>query len=197
MWLPTKGAGISLSSWSLARRPWEKHVLFPGKVLQGEIPAQPGRPHSPPGPWCSGVSLMLWGQAGCRASGAGRWHGDCTLLAAFSQAALVCYSMCPHSSRKPSPKPSKGILHSPWVREGLPQSWSWPRHLPGANFSLRFLAVAPNELSWGSPKPCRQSWDEDFTAWGHRQAQGVMLGPCAGFSSLPWQQGACRSATPQ
>lgn len=61
VWLPTKGAGISLSSWSLARQPWEKQVLFHGKVLQGEIPTQPGQPHNSPGLWCSSMSPMLWG----------------------------------------------------------------------------------------------------------------------------------------
>lgn len=72
VWFPTNGAGISLFSWSPARWPWEKQVLFHGKVLQGEIPAQPGQPHISPGPWCSGVSPMLWGRAGCTASGVGR-----------------------------------------------------------------------------------------------------------------------------
>lgn len=118
---------------------------------------------------------------------------------AVSQAALICpppYSMCHHSSREPFPRPSKGILHSPWVREGLPQSRGWPRHLPGANLSLCFLAVDPNELSLGSPKPCRRSQDKDFTAWDHRQVQEVMLGSHAGFS-LSWQRGEHCSVTPQ
>lgn len=56
------------------------------------------------------------------------------------------------------------------------QQWgSFPKPLQRdleANLSLCVLAIAPNELSWGSPKPCRQSWEEDFTGWGCKQARG-------------------------
>lgn len=58
--VPHKGSWDISLLWSLARRPWEKQFLFHGKVLQGEIPARTGQPHSSPGPWCSGVSSMLW-----------------------------------------------------------------------------------------------------------------------------------------
>lgn len=57
--LPTMGAGISVSSWSLARQHWERQVLFHGKVLQEEIPLWPGQPHRSPGPWGSIVSPVL------------------------------------------------------------------------------------------------------------------------------------------
>lgn len=142
---------------------------FPWALVFWCVPDAVG-PSRVQGQWCGEVARGL--------------HSACCLLP--GSPCLLSYSLCPHSSREPSPKPSKGILHSSWVREGLPQSWGWPHHLPGTNLSLWFLAVAPNELSQGSPKTCRQSWDEDFTTWGHRQALGVMLGPCAGFSSLPW-----------
>jgi len=49
----------------------------------------------------------------------------------------------------------------------------------------------------GGPQALQTKLREGFTAWGHRQAQGVMLGPHTAFSSLRWQQGARCSATLQ
>lgn len=82
--LPTMGAGISIFSWSLARQPWERQVFFHGKVLQEEIPLWPGQPHRSPGPWCSIVSPVLWGQ----------WRGGVTqgLCSAW---VLIAYIILP------------------------------------------------------------------------------------------------------
>lgn len=123
----------------------------------------------------------------------GQWRGE-VARGLHSACCLLPGSPCLLSLLLPVPSQQQGAFPKALQRDppqlmgarGAPQSWGWPHHLPGTNLSLCFLAVAPNELSPGSPKTCRQSRDEDFTTWGHRQALGVMLGPCAGFSSLPW-----------
>lgn len=94
--LPTMGAGTSISSWSLAKQPWERQVFFHGKVLQEEIPLWPAQPHHSPGPWWSIVSPGLWG---------------------CDTRTVPCLLPCPSQSlavptpvhREPSPRTSKGI----------------------------------------------------------------------------------------
>lgn len=150
--LPTMRAGISIFSWSLARQPWERQVFFHGKVLQEEIPLWPGQPHRSPGPWCSIVSPVLWGQ----------WRGGVT------QGLCSACCLIPVSPQLPSPLSRGSLPQRP--PKGSPARGAPPKlGLPGANLSLGFLTDDPNELSWGSPKPCRQSREEEIPAGKRRE----------------------------
>lgn len=195
--LPTKGSGMALSSWSLARQPWEKQVLFHGKVLRGEIAAQPGQPHSSPGPSCSGVSPVLRSQAGGRGVAWGL-RSACCLLPGSSRLPSPLLRM-PSEQRESLPqRPPMGSSTARGCERGSPRAGAALATCLGLISYYAFLQSPPNELSWGSPKPCRQSWDEDFAAWGPQASVGGDAGPPhAGFSSLSSQQGACHSATRQ
>lgn len=122
--VPTMGAGISISSWSMARQPWERQALFHGKVLLEGIPLWPAQPRLP---W----ALVLH----CVPSAVGLCPACCLIPVSPWLPPPLSTGNLPQGSPKGSP-----------AREAPPKLG-----LHGARLSLGFVTEDSNEPSWGSP----------------------------------------------